>query len=149
MRKIILLACTAAILPVQANAAEKFVATNFYVTNTKASSIDDNSGYWVVTFEGISKVSAGPIDTMAVTCDGSGFWNAKGTSGQGICVHGVGEDTFTLRWEAEPGAGENKWQILAGKGKYLNITGQGIVTTQKLPGNRRISTLQGEVELTE
>ena len=145
----ILLACAVSCLSFQAHAAETFTATNYYVTSTEALPIDKKSGHWSLTFDGISEVSAGPVDTMAVTCRGSGFWSAKGVSGQGYCVHGSGDDTFTLRWEAVAGASENRWQVLAGTGKYSTLKGQGIAKTQKLAGNRRITTLQGEVTLDE
>ena len=139
MKKLIFALTATVLMTVGVEAGEKFVAMP----------INEKSGYWIVKFEGISNVSSGPVDTMAVSCDGAGFWGADGVKGQGICVHGAGDDTFTLRWEAAPGAVENQWQILSGKGKYLNLTGQGVAKTQKLPGNRRITSLEGELELPE
>lgn len=143
MKKLIFTITATVLMAVGADAGEKFVATNYYVTKTNAMPIDEKSGFWIAKFEGISNVSSGPVDTMAVSCDGAGFWDINGVSGQGICVHGTDDDTFTLRWEALPGAVENQWEILSGKGKYLNLTGQGIAKTQKLSGNRRITTLEG------
>ena len=71
----------------------------------------------------------------------------KASVGEGICVHGAGDDTFVLRWEAIPGGKSNSWKVLSGKGKYAGIAGKGTATTKKLPGNRRISDLVGELEL--
>lgn len=133
--------------PAIGQAAEKFTATNTYVTESKAWPTGEKSGYWMVKFTGVSQVTAGPIDTMAVECHGAGFWGASGLDGNGICVHGVGDDTFILRFDTN--SPKNTWQILTGTGKYLGLTGSGTATTKKLPGNRRISKLDGEVSLGE
>ena len=100
-------------------AGEKLAAINYYVTETKTWSTDEKAGYW----------------------------GADGVSGNGICIHGSGDDTFALRWNADSGSKVNIWKILSGKGKYKGLTGQGTATTQKLPGNRRVSKLECEVDL--
>ena len=130
-------------------AGEKFAATNYYVTETKAWPTGEKAGYWMVKFSGISETTAGPIASLPVECHGAGFWGKASVSGNGICVHGSGNDTFIVRWEAIPGGKSNTWKIQAGKGKYAGITGEGTATTKKLPGNRRISKLAGEVTLAQ
>jgi len=138
-----------ALLPTVGLAAEKFTATNYYVTESHTWPTTQKTGYWMVRFTGVSQVSQGPVETLGVECNGAGFWGADGISGNGICVHGTGDDTFVLRWDTQPGATENTWRILGGTGKYENLQGQGTATTQRLPGNRRISRLEGEVQLTK
>jgi len=133
--------------PAIGQAAEKFTATNTYVTESRAWPTGEKAGYWMGKFTGVSQVTAGPINTMAVECHGAGFWGASSLEVDGICIHGDGDDTFILRFETNSPA--NTWQILTGTGKYLGLTGSGTATTEKLPGNRRISKLEGEVILGE
>ena len=142
-----LIALGIVLLPVAAASAEEFAATNAYVTETKAWPITTKDGYWMVRFEGVSQVTKGPIETMAVECNGAGFWGAEGIVGNGICVHGSGEDTFILRWDAD--GPSRTWEILSGTGKYATLTGSGTATTKKLAGNRRISKLAGTVNLAD
>lgn len=130
-------------------AGEKVVATNYYVTESKAWPTGEKTGYWMVRFTGVSEMLEGPIDTLAVECNGAGFWDASGATGNGICVHGTGDDTFILRFDARAGGVPNSWKILSGKGKYKGLTGAGTASTKRLPGNRRISNLEGEVEFTK
>ncbi len=148
MRKL-LITLAICMAPTLAHAGEKFAATNYYVTETKAWPAGEKAGYWMVKFSGVSETTAGPVSTLSVECNGAGFWGRDGVSGTGICVHGTGDDTFILRWQANPGGKANNWTILSGKGKYKGIAGAGTATTKKLPGNRRISKLIGEVELAE
>ena len=136
-----------AMAPSTVFAGEKFAATNYYVTESKTWPTGEKAGYWMVKFAGVSEVSQGPIDTLAVECNGAGYWGAGGVTGNGICVHGTGDDTFVLHWQADKGAKANAWKILSGKGNFKGLTGQGTATSKKLPGNRRISKLEGEVEL--
>ena len=133
------------IAPMAAQAEENFKATNTYVTETKAWPVDQTTGYWMVAFKGISQVIEGPIDTMGVECHGAGFWGPEGLEGNGICVHGEGDDTFILRFDSQPSG--NTWTILSGTGKYLGVSGAGTAVTEALPGNRRISRLAGKVTL--
>lgn len=142
-----LIALGIALSPVAAASAEEFAATNTYVTETQAWPISAKDGYWVVKFTGVSQVAKGPIETMAVECNGAGFWNAEGVVGNGICVHGSGENTFVMRWDADGPI--RTWEILSGAGKYMTLTGSGAATTEKLPGNRRISKLEGDVSLAD
>ena len=134
-----------AIAPIAAQAEDKFKATNVYVSESKAWPIDQSTGYWMVEFHGVSQVSEGPIDTLAVECHGAGFWGAEGLDGNGICIHGEGDDTFMLRFDSKPDG--NTWAILSGTGKYHSLTGSGTALTEALPGNRRISKLEGNVNL--
>ncbi len=140
-----LIALGIALLPLAGASAEEFAATNTYVTETQTWPTGEKDGYWMVKFSGVSQVLAGPVETMAVECNGAGFWSAEGIVGNGICVHGSGEDTFVLRFDNKPGS--NTWEILSGTGRYVTLTGSGTATTEKLPGNRRISLLGGEVSL--
>ncbi|MEP1208437.1 MAG: hypothetical protein ABJM29_10615 [Rhizobiaceae bacterium] len=136
-----------AVAPMSAQAGEVFKATNTYVTETQAWPVDQKSGYWMVAFKGISQVTEGPVDTMGVECHGAGFWGDDGLKGNGICVHGEGDDKFTLRFETQPTG--NSWTILSGTGKYKALTGAGTAVTEALPGNRRISKLVGEVTISK
>ncbi len=129
------------------SAGEKFAATNYYVTDTKTWLTGEKTGYWMSKFTGVSQVLHGPVDTLAVECNGAGYWGTGGVSGNGICVHGTGDDTFVLRFEAQAGAKTNSWKILSGRGKYEGLVGEGTATTDKLPGNRRVSKLIGQMEL--
>jgi hypothetical protein len=134
-----------ALLPIAAQAADNFTATNTYVADTQTWPIDKNTGYWTVTFNGVSQVTEGPIDTMAVECHGAGFWGPEGIVGGGICLHGSGDDTFILRFDNAPDG--NTWEIQSGSGKYKSLSGTGTAVTERLAGNRRISVLVGEVSL--
>ena len=148
MRKL-LISLAICMAPTLVHAGEKFAATNYYVTETKAWPTQEKAGYWMVKFSGVSETTAGPVGTLPVECNGAGFWSKTGATGNGICIHGSGDDTFILRWDATPGSKPNSWKILSGKGKYKGLTGQGTAITEKLPGNRRISKLVGEVKLAE
>ncbi len=140
---ILVLAFLASSVPT-VSAGEKFTATNYYVTDTKTWLTGEKTGYWMAKFSGVSQVLQGPVDTLAVE---SGYWGAGGVSGNGICVHGTDEDTFVLRFEAREGVKANSWRILSGRGKYQGLVGEGTATTNKLPGNRRVSKLTGEMEI--
>ena len=105
-----------ALAPTTVLAGEKLVATNYYVTETQTWPTAEKAGYWMVNFQGVSEVSQGPLDTLAIECNGAGFWSAGGLSGNGICVHGSGDDTFVLRWDVKKGSKVNSWRILSGKG---------------------------------
>ncbi len=147
--KISWLVLSLALLPSTALAGEKVAGTNYYVTEALTVPFDETSGYWRVDFSGVGEVTEGPLETSAVTCHGAGYWDEKGPYGDGVCIFGVGEDTFIWRFEAKQGSKANRWAIVGATGKYAGITGSGTATTQRLPGKRRITHWEGEIELPE
>lgn len=133
--------------PASALAAEKVVLTNYYVTDTRTYPTGEKTGYWEVTFTGISEATAGPLDTMPIECHGAGYWGAEGPWGDGMCVSGAGDDLIFWLWEAPKGGEANTWEIVGGTGKYAGITGAGTARSETLSPNRRVSYLEGEVSL--
>jgi hypothetical protein len=115
------------LFPLTAIAGEKVKGTTYFVVNQHE----------------------GPLGTGPSECHGAGFWDENGSWGEGICVHGDGDDTRTVHWKRDKGQKVGQWTNLLGTGKFAGITGGGSYTTTSLPGNRHISEWDGEVTLAE
>jgi hypothetical protein len=137
------------LFPFTAFAGEKVKGTNFYVTDVQNWETGDGTGYWIFHGEGVSNSMEGPLGTNALECHGAGFWDKEGSWGEGICVHGAGDDTRISSWKRGKGEKVGQWKILSGTGKYVGMTGQGSYTPTSLPGNRHMSEWEGEITLAE
>ena len=145
----VLLLATAIMVPTGLAAGERVSATNFYVVKQEQF----NAGtevFWAEDNIGSFTVSEGPIDPRFARCVGSGFGGPGGVQGDGICVYGEGDDTFTMKWKIES-FGHNTWQIVHGTGKYAGMSGQGTTKTRVeskfLKLSHRVSDWEGEIEL--
>lgn len=132
-----------------ANAGERVSATNFYVVKQERFSAGFEV-YWTEDNIGSFTVHEGPIDSGFARCVGSGFGSQTTVTGDGICIYGENEDTFTMKWEIiDPGV--NRWKIVSGSGKYLGMTGNGTTKTRvdasKLKLPHRVSGWEGEVDV--
>jgi len=128
-------------------AAEKVKGANYMVVDSQNWQLSENSGYWRISARGVSQVLEGPLETSAVECHGAGFWDAQGSWGEGICLHGDGDDTRTSAWKRGKGEELGSWEITGGTGKYAGATGQGTYKPTNLPGGRLVSEFDGEVTL--
>jgi hypothetical protein len=128
-------------------AGEKVKGSNFLVVDQQTWPTGDGTGYWMYRSEGIGQTTGGPIETAPVECNGAGYWDQGGSWGEGICVHGVGEDVFVDAWQREKGKQAGTWKLLSGKGKYAGITGEGTYVVTTLPGDRNVSVWEGEMTL--
>lgn len=128
-------------------AAEKIKGANYMVVDSQNWQTGENSGYWMISAQGVSQYLEGPFETGAVECHGAGFWDAEGPWGEGICVHGKGDDTRTSSWKRGKGEDLGHWEITGGTGKYAGITGQGTYKPTTLPGGRLVSEFEGEITL--
>ena len=132
-------------------AGERVSATNFYVVNQEIFPAGPNLWFWTEDNAGSYTVTEGPLDPGFARCVGSGFSgvHGAGVSGDGVCIYGEGEDTFTMTWKIE-GFGKNSWRIVDSTGKYLGMSGSGTTKTRidskflKLP--HRVSDWEGEIE---
>jgi len=138
---------TLGLSPVAAFSGEAAKGSNYLVLDNHAWPTGQKSGFYQFNGAGISKVEMGPIDTAAVECHGSGFWNESGGRGEGICLHGAGDDTYISSYKMEAGAKSGQWKILGGTGKYSEISGEGTYIPNSLAGKRAISNWQGEISL--
>jgi hypothetical protein len=140
---------SALLSPLSGIAGESVNGQNYLVLDNQAWPTGEQSGFYLFNGSGVSNVINGPTETGAIECHGSGFWGAEGSRGEGICLHGAGDDTYTSTYKMELGANNGQWQILGGTGKYAGISGEGTYIPNPLPGNRAISTWQGEITLAE
>ena len=135
--------------PQSLTAAEKVSVTNYYVVNLEEVPAGEDV-FWKEDNYGTYTVDEGPIDAGFVRCVGSGFGGPSGINGGGVCVYGVDEDTFTMRWSVVS-FGLNQWQIVSSTGKYSGMTGSGTtktrVASKYLALPHRISDWEGEVTL--
>jgi hypothetical protein len=137
------------LFPLTAIAGEKVKGTTYFVVNQQGWKTGDGTGYWIWHGDGVSQSVEGPLGTGPSECHGAGFWDENGSWGEGICVHGDGDDTRTVHWKRDKGQKVGQWTNLLGTGKFAGITGGGSYTTTSLPGNRHISEWDGEVTLAE
>lgn len=148
--KTLLVYCAALSVASSAIAGERVSATNFYVVKQEQIPAGGGGVFWTEDNVGTFSVEEGPIDPGFARCIGSGFGGPGGVEGDGICIFGEGDDTFTMRWEVVA-FGSNTWRIVAATGKYTGMTGTGTTKTRvdskflKLP--HRISDWEGEVVL--
>ncbi|MCP4330237.1 MAG: hypothetical protein GY791_17570 [Alphaproteobacteria bacterium] len=137
------------LFPLTALAGEKVSGTNFLVSETDNWQTGENSGYWVFEGTGVSHSPDSVFGTEAIECHGAGFWDESGTWGEGICLHGDGDDTRTSSWKRDQGKSVGHWKLLSGTGKYAGIAGQGTFRPTQLSGGRTVSEWEGEITLAE
>ena len=135
--------------PLTALAGEKVKGANYMVVDSQNWQTGEKSGYWMINAQGVAQYAEGPFETAAVECHGAGFWDAEGSSGEGICVQSEGDDTRTSSWKRGKGEELGHWEMLGGTGKYAAITGQGTYKPTQMPGGRLVSNLEGEVTLAD
>ena len=136
-----------ALVPQTALAAEKVTGTDFFVVEQQNWETGDNAGYWIWHGQGVSQPHAGPLESEAIECHGSGFWDQDESWGEGICVHGEGDDTRTSSWKKEKGEERGQWKILSGTGKFQGMTGQGTYKSTSLAGDYQVSENEGEITM--
>ena len=145
MNKLSLAFCVL-IYPPLALAGEQIEGTNYYIDRGKQWSTGDQSGYWISDNKGVSDITTGPLEPVAVECHGGGFWDAGGVWGEGICIYGEGDDTYIMAFQLQKGQ-DSTWRFVHGSGKYAGITGSGTFNTSRLGASRRVTHWKGEVEL--
>ena len=138
--KSFLMCCAALSMASSAIAGERVSATNFYVVKEEQIPAGNGSVFWTADNVGTFTVEEGPIEPGFARCIGSGFGGPGGIEGDGICIYGEGEDTFTM-----------KWQIVTATGKYAGMTGSGTTRTRRdskfLKLAHRISDWEGKIDL--
>jgi len=130
-------------------AGERISGTNHYVLHEEIWPAP-NMTYWRQDNIGTFSVKEGPLDPGFVRCIGAGFGGPTGVRGEGICIFGSGDDTFTWAWRRHK-EGPNTWQVIDATGKYEGMTGRGKAftraTSQGLKLPHRITDWEGEIEV--
>ena len=147
MKRLMLLFLVLFFFPMTAIAGEKIKGTNFLVVDQQSWKTGEGTGYWIWHGKGISNSVLGPLGTDPIECHGAGFWDKDGSWGNGICLHGDGDDTRTSDWKRDKGQKVGQWKTFSGTGKFAGITGAGSYTPTPLPRGRHISEWEGEVTL--
>jgi hypothetical protein len=137
------------LFPLTAVAGEMVKGTIYFVADQQSWKTGEGTGYWIWHGNGISQSVEGPLGTGTVECHGAGYWDGNGSWGEGICVHGAGDDTRTTGWKRDKGQKVGQWKNLFGTGKFAGITGGGSYTSTPLPGDRSLTEWDGEVTLAE
>jgi len=145
--KTILALSAVLLLTVPAIAGEKVTGTNYMVVDQQSWKTGDKTGYWMMHATGVSETVGGNLGRSAVECHGAGYWGAGGPWGEGICVHGTGDDTRTSTWKRGKGQEPGVWKFIGGTGKFKGITGEGTYMPTNLPGKRIVSDWKGEINL--
>ena len=135
------------LFPLIAFAGDKVKGTSFFVTDNQNWKTGEKTGYWAFHGKGVANSVEGPLGTVRIECHGAGFWNANGSGGEGICLHGADTDTWTSSWKRDMGQKVGQWKILSGTGKFAGITGEGSYTPMKVSEDRHVSEWEGEVSL--
>jgi len=136
-----------ALIPQTALAAEKVTGTDFFVVEQEDWETGDDAGFWIWHGKGVSQPHTGPLESEAIDCHGAGFWDDDKYWGEGICVHGEGDDTRTSSWKKAKGEERGQWKILTGTGKYEGMTGQGTYKSTPLAGDYQVSEVEGEITM--
>lgn len=126
-----LLILFALVVPTGLLAGERVSATNYYVVNQELFEAGNSVWFWTEDNVGSFTVNEGPLESGFSRRVGSGFSgpSGAGVTGEGICIYGEGEDTFTMTWKVES-FGKNNWIIVEGTGKYFGISGNGTTKTR-------------------
>ena len=135
--------------PLTTLAAEKIKGTSFFVVDQQNWETGKDTGYWMWHGKGVSQFALGPFETLSIECHGAGFWAKDESWGEGICVQGAGDDTFTSDWKRDKGQKVGQWSYLSGTGKYAGITGKGTYISTPVAGDRHMSEWEGEVTFAE
>ena len=135
--------------PIASFASDMAKGTNFLVLDNQSWPIGENAGFYMFNGKGIANPIEGPTEAIAVECHGSGFWNQNGSSGEGICLHGTGDDKYTTSYKREAGQPSGRWTIIegTGSGKYVGISGEGTYTSVQVPGGRMVTNWEGVISL--
>lgn len=137
--------------PAYGFAGERVAGTNSYVLNEERFHAG-NLTYWRQDNNGVYEVTEGPIRPGFVRCIGAGFGGPAGVTGDGVCIYGEGEDTFTWRWEAHAGA-PNTWEVVGSTGAYAGMKGSGTATSRIASEftalQHRVTDWEGEITLPE
>ncbi len=145
------LSIVAALISGTCFAGERIAGSNAYFLNEQIWNTGKGTGFWMQNNFGTFEVTEGPLDPGPVECHGSGFWTEFGASvtGDGICIYGNGQDTFTLRYTSNPGRAAT-WEIIDATGKYAGMTGSGKSATRQtdegIKIRIRVTDWVGEVE---
>lgn len=138
-----------ALAPGLAAAGERISGVNSYVQNLESWHAGDLT-YWRQDNNGVYEVKEGPLDPGFVRCIGAGFSGPTGVKGEGICIFGEDNDTFTWSWRTHPG-GPNTWKVIDATGKYKGMTGSGVsrsrVASEFQALQHRVTDWEGEIEL--
>ena len=145
--KRILLILTFVLIPFITLAGEKIKGTTFYTEDTQSWETGNGTGYWIWHSKGVEHPTEGPLGTNPIECHGAGFWDKEGSWGEGICVIGTDDDTFTSHWKTDKGQEVTQWKYLTGTGKYKGIKGEGTSKYIALPADRSMVEWEGEVDL--
>ncbi len=106
----------------------------------------DDGGFYYQDSESYTEVLEGPFEDGPSRCLGSGFYFEDGTNDiGGICIYGVGTDTFTIKWIAGAQGAANTWTVVSGTGKYDGMTGEGIATNQTEQFQRAVRLIKTHV----
>ena len=113
-----------------ASLAEQRIELNMEATMNSRDTFElSDGGFYYQDSESYTEVVEGPLEDGPSRCLGSGFYFKDGTNDiGGICVYGVGADTFTIKWKAGEQGAANTWTVVAGTGKYRGMIGEGIAT---------------------
>ena len=130
-------------------AGERVSGTTFYVVDQQNWETGEGAGYFMWHGEGVQHSAEGPLGTSAIECHGAGFWDTDGSSADGICIIGAGDDVRTMRWTREKGEKVGRWEHLSGSGKFAGMTGGGTFQGQSLAGGRYVTQWDGEVTMAE
>ena len=120
------------LLPLTAIAGEKVKGTTYFVVDQQGWQTGEGTGYWIWHGNGISQSVEGPLGTVPSECHGAGFWDENGSWGEGICIHGDGDDTRTVHWKRDKGQKVGQWTNVLGTGKFAGMTGGGAHILQRV-----------------
>lgn len=89
----------------------------------------DGKTFYFADTAGYYESVVGPAGDGPTRCLGSGLYYPDGTNDiEGLCIFGEGPDTFTMTWISGEQGSANTWEIVAGTGRFLGATGEGIST---------------------
>lgn len=137
------------VFPMTAFAGEKVKGTDFFVVEEQNWETGNDTGFWIWQGKGVSRPHSGPFESEPIQCYGSGFWDKDNSWGEGICLHGSGDDTRTTSWQKGKDEKVGRWKILIGTGKFEGATGQGTYKPVPLAGEFHLAEIEGEVTLAE
>jgi hypothetical protein len=143
---------------IPALAAEPVKGTSSSSSEIRMWKTGENSGYYVYGSEGTSAWEAGPFEDMPIECHGAGFWSPTEVLGEGICIFGAEPDQWTVVQQMVEGSNlwsektnlsdrTGDWNVVHGTGRYAGMTGSGTFTARDLENGKRITEIEGEVEL--
>lgn len=135
------------LIPATAMAAEEVSGRNYLLADSQFWPTGETTGYWISSAKGVRVANDPDKKPEPTECNGSGYWDAEGTWGEGVCRYGDETDFVLSSYKTEKGADTGVWEILNAGGTYAGVSGSGTYKSTAGLRGALVSVWEGEISM--